>query len=136
VTQERDERPERERAHPAVEEEEGVERGREDEQPINVGFVVDSERRARLVHEIATRQTVVESGMIFLTAVAERARADPLGARWTDGRAAWSTRDLAPAASPVDWPILTAGCLSDADAVAALNDRGTSMLPILRPYIR
>lgn len=103
--------------------------------PVNVGFVVESERRARLVHELATRQAALESGLVFLTAVDERARADPLGVRWTDGRAAWSTRDLAPAAAPVDWPILTAGCLSDADAIAALDDRGTSMLPILRPDI-
>jgi hypothetical protein len=108
---------------------------RSPELTVHVGFVVESERRARTIHELAGRENVAESGLSFLTAVDERVRVDPIGARWTDGRSARSTRDLTPMSVPVDWPILTPGCLSDPDAVAALDDRGSSMLRALRPHL-
>ena len=104
--------------------------------PVSVGFVVESERRARTIHQLADRGRVRESGLRFLTTVAERVRADPLGARWTDGRATCPTRQLPPASAAVKWPILTPGCLADADALSALDDRGAAMLPTLAPYVR
>jgi len=45
-------------------------------------------------------------------------------------------RDLTPISTGVSWPIVTPGCLADAEAIAALDDRGMSMLPALRPYVR
>jgi hypothetical protein len=59
--------------------------------------------------------------MIFLTAIDEQLRRDPLGATWTDGSVHRSTRDLVPVSTGVSWPIVTPGCLSDADVIAALD---------------
>ena len=104
--------------------------------PIHVGFVVESDRRARTVHGLLTDRNTPGSGVRFLTALDSRLRADPMAARWSDGRASSLTRDLAPASAPVDWPILTPGCLFDPDALSALDDRGSQMLPALGPYVR
>jgi Replication-relaxation len=101
---------------------------------INVGFVVESDRRARTVHELAATPSG-PSGVTFVTGVAERVLADPMGARWSDGRTTWSTRELV-AGNHVDAPILTPGSLSDSDVLSALDDRGSSMLPGLQPYLR
>ena len=79
--------------------------------PVQVGFVVESERRARTVHEVANRKHVAASGPVFLTAVDHQVRADPFGVRWTDGREVWSTRGLISEAEEASWPILTPGCL-------------------------
>jgi hypothetical protein len=35
-----------------------------------------------------------------------------------------------------DQPVLTAGCLIDPEAIAALDDQGAAMLPALAPYLR
>lgn len=103
--------------------------------PIHVGFVVESDRRARTVHGLLTDRNTPGSGVRFLTAVDTRVRADPMAARWSDGRVSSLTRDLAPASAPVDWPILIPGCLFDPDALSALDDRGSLMLPALGPYV-
>jgi hypothetical protein len=103
--------------------------------PVQVGFVVESERRAKTVHEVANRQPVAASGPAFLTALDARVRADPFGVRWTDGREAWSTRDLT-STMPASWPILAPACLADADSLAALDDRALDMIPLLAAYIR
>lgn len=104
--------------------------------PVNVGFVVDSERRARTVHELVSLRGGPDIRMSFLTAVDEQLRRDPLGATWTGGGLQRPTRDLAPVSTGVSWPIIMPGCLSDADAIAALDDRGLSMLPELQRYAR
>jgi hypothetical protein len=104
--------------------------------PVQVGFVVESERRARTVHEVATRKHVAASGPVFPTAVARQLRADPLVVRWTDGRDIWSTRGLISEVEQASWPILTAGCLVEADAIAALDDRALGMIPPLHAFIR
>lgn len=103
--------------------------------PVHVGFVVESERRASSVHELAKRQQVVASGLTFLTAIDARVRANPMGAIWTDGRARWSTRDLASTEEPAMLPILTPGCLTDADALGALDDRALAALGRLHSYL-
>lgn len=100
--------------------------------PVNVGFVVDSERRARTVHELMSQRGGLDSRMSFLTAITEQVRRDPLGATWTDGSVQRPTRDLEPISTGDSWPIVTPGCLSDAEATAALDDRGLAMLPALR----
>jgi hypothetical protein len=100
--------------------------------PVNVGFVVDSERRARTLHELVSSRGRPEIGMSFLTAVGDKLRRDPLGATWTDGHLYRPTRDLVPISIGVSWPILAPGCLSDAEAISALDDRGLSMLPELQ----
>jgi hypothetical protein len=41
-----------------------------------------------------------------------------------------------PASTGASSPILTPGYLSDAEAIAALDDRGLSMLPELQLYAR
>ena len=104
--------------------------------PLHVGFVVESERRARTVHELVSRRVWPDSRLTFLTTIDEHLRRDPLGATWTDGRLDRATRDLTPISTGTSWPIVTPGCLSDAEAIAALDDRGLSMLPALRPYVR
>ena len=104
--------------------------------PVQVGFVVESERRARTVHEVAQRSHVAASGPVFLTAVDHQFRADPFAARWTDGREVWSTRGLISEVDHAPRPILTPGCLVDADAIAALDDRALGMIPSLHAFIR
>lgn len=81
--------------------------------------------------------------MSFLTAIDEQLRRDPLGATWTDGSLHRPTRDLAPISIGTSGPIVTLGCLSDAEAIAAPDDRGLSMLlegtsttPTCRSYRR
>jgi catechol 2,3-dioxygenase-like lactoylglutathione lyase family enzyme len=102
--------------------------------PVNVGFVVDSERRARTVHDLVSHHGGSDSRMNFLTAIGEQLRRDPLGATWTDGRLQRPARDLVPISTGVSWPIVTPGCLSDAEVIAALDDRGLSFLPELQRY--
>jgi hypothetical protein len=104
--------------------------------PVNVGFVVDSERRARTVHELVSHRGGPDSRMTFLTAIDEQLRRDPLGATWTGGSLQRPTRDLVPVSTGVSWPIVTPGCLSDAEAIAVLDDRGLSMLPELQRAAR
>lgn len=104
--------------------------------PVQVGFVVESERRAKTVQEVAKSKHVAASGPVFLTAVDHQVRADPFGARWTDGRERWSTRALISEVGHASWPILTPGCLVDADAISALDDRALGMIPSLHAFIR
>jgi hypothetical protein len=109
---------------------------RDPELPLNVGFVVESERRARTVHELADRRAGAKSRLTFVTAVDDQLRRDPLGGLWSDGRSVRPTRDLAPLLAASSSPILTQGCLSDGDVLAALDDRGAWLLPALKPYLR
>jgi hypothetical protein len=74
--------------------------------------------------------------LTFLTAIDEQLRRDALGATWTGGSLQRQTRDLVPVSTGVSWPIITPGCLSDGDAIAALDDRGLSMLPELQRFAR
>jgi hypothetical protein len=74
--------------------------------------------------------------MTFLPAIDEQLRRDPLGATWTGGSLQRPTRDLVPVSTGVSWPIVTPGCLSDAEAIAVLDDRGLSMLPELQRAAR
>jgi hypothetical protein len=41
-----------------------------------------------------------------------------------------------PISTSISWPIVTPGCLSDSEAIAALDDRGLLMLPELQRYVR
>jgi hypothetical protein len=103
--------------------------------PVKVGFVVESDRRARTVHEPGAAGFGGPSSVGFVTGVAARVLADSMGARWTDGQTTMSTRKLAEPAS-VEAPILTPGCLSNGDGLSALDDRGSTMLPTLRSHVR
>lgn len=105
---------------------------RDPEAPISVAFVVESERRARSILDVASRRA---DGAHFLAAVDEHVRADPLGAGWLGGGSTRSIRDLATEPAAEDLPILTPGCLSDAEAIGALDDRGATLLPALYPFI-
>jgi hypothetical protein len=104
------------------------------EAAVSVVFVVESERRGRSILEIARRRST--GGAHFLAGVDSLIRADPLDAGWWDGDSIRSVRELATAPAAQDLPILTPGCLSDAEAIGALDDRGAAMLPALRPYLR
>lgn len=103
---------------------------------LHVGFVVESERRARAIHELANTRAGAAGALNFVTAIDVPLRRDPLGGLWSDGRSVRSTRDLSPISANALWPILAPGCLSDGEALAALDDRGTQILPALRPYLR
>lgn len=103
---------------------------------VHVGFVVGSHRRARTVHALTRNRSSIAPGLLVVTATAVELEADPFGARWSDGRSSWPTRDLPPIADPVDWPILAPGCLADPDALAAFDDRASATLPALRRYFR
>ncbi|MHB8960258.1 MAG: replication-relaxation family protein [Candidatus Limnocylindrales bacterium] len=96
-----------------------------------VGFVVESARRAQTIHALGRRHL---GGLTLLTAVADQLLLDPLGAAWLDGQLARSIRELV-AVAPDDGPILVPGCLLDADALAAFDDRGASTLSALSPYL-
>ena len=97
-----------------------------------VGFVVESARRAQSIHAMGHRQP---GGLTLLTVVADQLLVDPLGAAWLDGQQQRSIRELA-AAGQGDGPILAPGCLLDADAIAAFDDRAASTLSALTPYLR
>ena len=103
--------------------------------PVHVGFVVESERRARTIHELAKRYPAQGSRLLFLTAIDARVRGDPLGANWSDGATRWSTRDLPSSGFPDRGPILTPGCLADQDALAAMDDRALALIPPLHRYL-
>lgn len=105
------------------------------ELPVHVGFVVESERRARSIHELARRQLSRESLLLFMTATEARVAANPLGGTWTDGASRWSTRELATISAQVSLPILMPGCLAEPDAGAAMDDRAIAMIPPLRDYL-
>jgi hypothetical protein len=109
---------------------------RDPELPLNVGFVVESERRARTVHAQAEIRRGPATRLTVLTAVDGQFRRDPLDELWSDGRNARSTRDLLPMSNPVSLPILTPGCLSDGEVLAMLDDRGATILPPLKPFLR
>ena len=99
---------------------------------LAVGFVVDSARRAESIHAIGRR---LPGGLTLVTAVADQLLADPLGAAWFDGQQMRSTRELA-AAGQGDGSILAPGCLLDADALDAFDDRAASEMSALAPYLR
>lgn len=95
--------------------------------PLHVGFVVDSRRRAATIHDVAGGRQPTDHAVTVLTAIAERVRADPFGARWSDGVDEHSTRHLAPMSSGITWPVIPSGCLQDAAALPTLDDRAGSM---------
>ena len=97
-----------------------------------VGFVVASDRRAQTIHALGRR---LPGSLTLLTVVADQLLVDPLGAAWLDGQRPRSIRDLA-SLGHADEPILGLGCLLDADALAAFDDRGASTLSALTPYLR
>lgn len=109
---------------------------RDPDVPINVGFVVESERRARTVHTQAEGRRGPAAGVTVLTAIDDRLRRDPLGGHRSDGNRARSTRNLSGVAAATALPLLAPGCLSDGDALAALDDRAALLLPALSPYLR
>ena len=96
---------------------------------LTVGFVVESDRRARTVHELTMGARRPDIGPAFVTAVAERLLRDPIGASWSDGQALRPTRQFADLPIGAPLPILGPGCLADGDALAALDDRGAAALP-------
>ena len=95
---------------------------------LTVGFVVESERRARTVHELAGRARGFDAGPAVVTATAERLQRDPIGGLWSDGQTLCPTRRLAHLPTAASLPILSPGCLSDGDTLTALDDRGTAAL--------
>ena len=109
---------------------------RDPELPVNVGFVVESERRARTVHAQAEVRRGAATGVTVLTAIDERLRRDPLGGLWSDGNRGRLTRDLPALAAVASGPILAPGCLADGDTLGALDERGAALLPALRPFLR
>jgi hypothetical protein len=102
---------------------------------IHVGFVVESARRAHTIHRLAHERQVAGPQLSFLTAIDEEVRNDPLSAKWTDGDATWSTRDLPAVVTGVSWPILAAGCLAESDDGASMDERAIAMVPPLRTYL-
>ena len=109
---------------------------RDPELPINVGFVVESERRANTVHAQAETQRVPAAHVTVLTAIDAQLRRDPLGGLWSDAGSIRPTRDLAAVGGTLPSPMLMPGCLSAGDALAALDDRGAAILPALKPFLR
>ena len=105
-------------------------------EPDRVAVEGSARSAARAVHAQAEIRRGPATRLTVLTAVEWQFRRDPLGGLWSDGPRTWSTRNLAPMSTAVSVPILTPGCLSDGDALAALDDRGTQILPGLRPYLR
>ena len=97
-----------------------------------VGFVVGSARRAQTIHALGRRHP---GGLTLLTVVAGQLLLDPLGAAWSDGQRPSSIRELA-SVGHGDEPILGLGCLLDADALAAFDDRAASEMSALAPYLR
>lgn len=96
---------------------------------LTVAFVVETERRARAIHELALAGRGRDGRPAFVTAAAERLERDPIGALWSDGETMKPTRQLPYLPAPANQPILAPGCLSEGDLLAALDDRGVAMLP-------
>ncbi len=103
---------------------------------VNVGFVVESERRARTVHRQAENRRGAATGVTVLSATDEQLRRDPFGGIWSDGDHGRLTRDLPAIAATSAGPILTPGCLADGDVLGALDERGAALFPALRPFFR
>ncbi len=99
---------------------------------IAVGFVVESARRAQSIHALGRR---LPGGVPVVTAVADQLLADPLGAAWSDGQSIRRIEEVAAPAASSGERILVPGCLLDADALAALDDRAASALSALSPYL-
>jgi hypothetical protein len=96
---------------------------------LTVGFVVESERRARTIHDLLTgRASGTDGAPQFVTAVVEPLLLDPSAALWSDGQDWCSIRQLAALPTPTDLPILHRGCLADGDALAALDERAVAVL--------
>lgn len=95
---------------------------------LTVGFVVESERRAHAIHEAARAGTGIGAGPVFVTAIADRLQRDPIGAVWSDGIVTRATRQLAHRPTVLPLPLLTPGCLTDGDALWALDERGVDCL--------
>jgi hypothetical protein len=84
-----------------------------------VGFVVESDRRARTVVGAANGRA--GSGGAIVAVVAGNLRADPYGVRWRDGREDMSTRELAAMEPRAGGFILMPGCIADRDALMAFG---------------
>ena len=107
------------------------------EVPLSVGFVVDSERRARTIQALLADRAGPANGLRFVTALEEHVRRAPVDAVWSDAVAVRLEDHLASDSSAVRTPILTSGCLSDdGDALAALDERGVETLPALGSHLR
>jgi DNA-binding Lrp family transcriptional regulator len=102
---------------------------------VNVGFVVETARRAHTIHRRSRDLQVAGSELRFVTAIDEEVRNDPLGALWTDGDASWSTRDLPATVTQVSWSILVAGCLAEPNHFASMDERAIGMVAPLRTYL-
>jgi hypothetical protein len=97
--------------------------------PLTVGFVVDSRRRARTIHDLV--RDGVRDGLRVVTAQLESLATDPLGSPWSDGRSVIRIGELS--GVEVDIPLaplapLAPSCLIDRDALSALDDRGAGLL--------
>lgn len=102
---------------------------------LHVGFVVESARRARTIHGLASAGYRIESGLRILTALDAELRADPLGTTWSDSEVSATTRHLTPLATGASWPILRPGCLAEPDVLAALDERALGMFAAVRGYL-
>lgn len=102
---------------------------------VQVGFVVESPRRARTIQDLAGRDRSSESRLTFLTGIDKEIRADPLKAIWSDGEIRTPTRRLAPIASATSWPLLLPGCLAEPDVLAAMDERAIAMIAPLQAYV-
>jgi len=97
---------------------------------IHVGFVVEGERRAETVRRLI--RAGEDTGPTIIVTTIEALRADPFGARWSDGVTKPPTRGLTPYATGVSAPLLGPGCLDDQEALAAFDHRAIESAPALR----
>jgi hypothetical protein len=104
-------------------------------EPVNVGFVVDTPRRARTVRA-AAEIAAAQARVAVMTALDRELRAHPFEAHWTDDHGQRRTRHLEAAGLDAGWPILTPGCLLDRDAREILDPGWLDELPDLRSLRR
>jgi hypothetical protein len=97
---------------------------------IHVGFVVEGERRAESVRRLI--RAGEDTGPAIIVTTIDALRADPFGARWSDGATKPPTRGLTPYATGVTAPLLGLGCLDESDALAAFDHRAIESVPALR----
>jgi ribosomal protein S11 len=97
---------------------------------IHVGFVVEGEKRAESVRRLI--RAGEDTGPTIIVTTIDALRADPFGARWSDGATKPPTRGLTPYATGVTEPLLGPGCLDGPDALAAFDHRAIESVPALR----
>jgi hypothetical protein len=98
--------------------------------PLTIGFVVDSQRRARTIRDLTSVDGGRGGPVHVATAEIESLSVDPFACRWTSGQLATRTVDRPNVDVQVQVPTLLPPCLLNAETLATLDERAVAMLSL------